>query len=330
MSLINFSNTLSLKSGGFFNKEICDIFISFQHKISLPKNFLIICDKGTEYIAQNFTQNYYVISTILDLQRQVENFDGIFAIGSGTVNDFAKFASFKAGKPFITYATALSMNGYLSSTASLLDEKGEKVSISCHFPQALYFDLEILHNAPIELTKAGFGDAMARASAQSDCLLSHKYKDTNYNEDLFKLRLPSEEFLLQNHLKLTQQDDEFILELLENTLFTGFAMHVFGSSFVASGGEHAMAHFASQNFTCVQKFLHGLQVAAFTCEMLKIQKAFKEERSFNYRSFDIEKIFHDLKIPNKFEDLGLTKEEFALTLKGAKVLRDRYGFLNLI
>jgi glycerol-1-phosphate dehydrogenase [NAD(P)+] len=211
------------------------------------------------------------------------------------------------------------MNGYLSSNASILGSSGLKESFKCHLPKALYFDLKILEEAPVELTKAGFGDAMARITAQNDCKLSSQTKGTVYDEELFSFRIPSEKFLLENYKKLPEKDDEFTLELLENTLFAGLAMHLFGSSFPASGGEHAMAHVAEAKFPQVRKILHGLQISAFTCEMLKIQK-----------SEDILKeAFIYLKMPSCFQDLGLTEDEFLQVKELAKTSRDRYGFLNL-
>ena len=321
MTLINFSKTLEFKSGGIFKKEICEIFLGYEEKISPPKNFLVVCDEGTKYIALKFTDKPFVLSSIEGLERELENHDGIFAVGSGTVCDASKFASFNAKKPFIAFGTALSMNGYLSSNASILGASGLKESFKCHLPKALYFDLKILEEAPTDLTKAGFGDAMARITAQNDCLLSHKEKGTKYEEELFSFRLPSENFLLENHKKLLEKDDEFMLELLENTLFSGLAMHLFGSSFPASGGEHAMAHIAENRFPKVRKFLHGLQISAFTCEMLKIQKG--DEKA-------LKNAFTHLQMPSCYQDLGLTDDEFLEVRELAKTVRDRYGFLNLL
>ena len=328
MALINLSHTLELKSGKIFTKNVCDVFVCFEEMVQPSKNFLVICDEGTKYIAERFSANPFQISTIPELEKKLEDCEGIFAIGSGTVCDYAKFASFKAKKPFVMYGTALSMNGYLSSTASIINANGAKESIKCHLPKALYFDLSVLQNAPIELTKAGFGDAMARASAQSDCLLSHKHKKTEYREELFNFRLPSEQFLLNNYQQLTQKDDEFFFELLENTLFAGFSMHLNGSSFTASGGEHAMAHYGEMHFPSIKKFLHGLQISAFTCEMLKIQNSFKEEKTFTYNQ-DLEKIFKALEMPSSFADLGLSLEDFEKIKIGGANIRDRFGFLNL-
>jgi glycerol dehydrogenase-like iron-containing ADH family enzyme len=320
MTLINFSKTLEFKSGGIFKKEICDIFLGYQEKISQPKNFLVVCDEGTKYIALKFTDKPFVLSSIKLLEEELRNHDGIFAVGSGTVCDASKFASFNAKKPLISFATALSMNGYLSSNASILAPNGEKKSFKCHLPKALYFDLKILEEAPTNLTKAGFGDAMARITAQNDCLLSHKEKGTKYDEELFSFRIPSENFLLENYKKLPEKDDEFMLELLENTLFSGLAMHLFGSSFPASGGEHAMAHASELRMPKIRKFLHGFQISAFTCEMLKIQGS--DDKT-------LKNAFTYLQMPSCYQDLGLTEEEFLEVKTLAKTIRDRYGFLNL-
>jgi glycerol-1-phosphate dehydrogenase [NAD(P)+] len=270
-----------------------------------------------------------VLNENQNLEKVLEEYDGIFAVGSGSVCDYSKLISFNAKKPFIVFGTALSMNGYLSSNASILGSSGFKESFKCHLPKALYFDLKTLQDAPLNLTKAGYGDAMARASAQNDCYLSHIKKGTKYDEDLFAFRLPSERFLLENSKKILEKDDEFTLELLENTLFAGISMHLFGSSFTASGGEHALSHFAEKEFPKITKFLHGLQIAGFTCEMFRIQHQFKGEKFFDINGFNLMEIFKDIQIPCCFEDLELTPDEFEKIKIGAVNVRDRYGFLKL-
>jgi glycerol dehydrogenase-like iron-containing ADH family enzyme len=329
MKLMELSRILEYKSGGIFNTKTCpSVFLGYEQKISAPKNFLVVCDEGTKHIALNFNANPFILRNLAELEKALENYEGIFAVGSGTVCDNSKLASFKAKKPFMVFGTALSMNGYLSSNASIYGTSGMKESFKCHLPQALYFDLKILEDCPITLKKAGFGDMVARISAQNDCLLSHTKKGTTYKEELFSFRIPSETFLLENHKKLLENDDEFTLEMLENTLFSGLSMHIFGSSFTASGGEHAMAHVAEHKFEKVKAFYHGLQISAFTIEMLKIQQKFKEEKLVKFE-FNLEQILQALQMPTSFKDLNLTEEEFVEIKKDAKTLRERYGFLNL-
>jgi glycerol-1-phosphate dehydrogenase [NAD(P)+] len=334
MSFINIIRSLEFSSDGILKSGLLEgIFIGSDEDFASPKNFLALTQKEVLGIASKFTEapelmEKPTLEKAVEIAGKLNDYDGILAIGSGSVFDVAKHAAALANKPLIGFCTALSMNGYLSSTASLY-ENGMKKSFKGKLPQKLYFDLEILKNAPIDLTKAGFGDSLARISAQNDCKLSHKIKGTPYPVELFDFRLPSEEFLLQNYKLLEAKDDEFFLQLLENILFSGLAMHLHGSSFPASGGEHAMAHFAESKFPSVAKFWHGLQISAFTCEMLDIQKEFPEHAP-EILEYNLKKIFKELKMPSSFADLGLTSEDFELIKIEAKNLRERYGFLHLI
>ncbi len=55
-------------------------------------------------------------TTLKMLERVMKGFDIGVAVGSGTVNDLTKLASFNLGKPYIAVATAPSMNGYTLTT----------------------------------------------------------------------------------------------------------------------------------------------------------------------------------------------------------------------
>lgn len=339
MKFLNIIRSLELISEKLLNQTLIEgVFIANDGAFEPPKNYLTICDKNTNHIAQKFCNVDVIrdektskdIEYATKLAETLNEKDGICMFGSGSLADICKIASFIAKKPFIIYGTALSMNGYLSSTSSLI-KNGLKQSFACHLPKQIYFDLEVVKNAPKEMAKAGFGDIMARSCAQSDCYLSHIAKQTKYEQKLFDLRIPSEEFMLSNYRMLLEKDDEFYLQLIENILLSGIAMHLFGSSAPASGGEHAMAHFAEQAFPeKMNKFLHGLQISGFTVEMLKIQKSFPKYPNFTIPEFDLAEIFTNLGMPNRFESLNLGKDEFEMIKTEAKHIRERYGFLNLI
>ena len=80
--------------------------------------------------------------------------DYVLAVGSGTLNDIAKSVSFKSGIPCGVLATAASMDGYCSSGAALMRD-GFKVTDSTHTPSDILVDLDIIKNAPREMTTAG-------------------------------------------------------------------------------------------------------------------------------------------------------------------------------
>ena len=73
--------------------------------------------------------------------------DAFIAVGSGTINDLTKYASALDGKPYAVFATAPSMNGYTSLTASITVH-GHKMTLPAQAPAGAFFDLGVLAAAP--------------------------------------------------------------------------------------------------------------------------------------------------------------------------------------
>ena len=94
--------------------------------------------------------------TIDIVVEQIQSTTGVFAIGSGTVNDLAKRACTIAEKPYIVLGTAASMNGYASGIAAILSQ-GLKTTVPARPPRAIILDTDILSAAPPKLTQAGLG-----------------------------------------------------------------------------------------------------------------------------------------------------------------------------
>lgn len=164
------------------------------------------------------------------------------AIGSGTINDMVKYASYKADIPYIIIPTAPSMNGYTSSSASLYGDDVFKQSFPARAPVALFADIDVLSEAPIRLIQAGLGDTLCRSTVEFDCLLSHYCLGTEYNADWFSpLRLIESE-LINHSEKLLTRDKALIALLMDSLIKGGDAMREAGSSIPASQGEHMIAH----------------------------------------------------------------------------------------
>jgi len=96
--------------------------------------------------------------------------DALVAVGSGTINDLCKQASFLDRKPYAVFATAPSMNGY-TSTSAAITAHGHKKSLSAHGAGGVFIDLEVLAAAPPHMIRSGLGDSLCRPTAQLDWLL---------------------------------------------------------------------------------------------------------------------------------------------------------------
>lgn len=194
--------------------------------------------------------------------------DGIIAVGSGTLNDLAKYAAHKAHLPYAVFATAPSMNGYLSANASMITPEGQRVSVPATLATKVICDMAVIHNAPKRLHQAGLGDALCRSTAQVDWLLSHRILGTPYDEGCFTPLLDTEAHLIAHANQLSENSD-YTAKLVENLLLSGLSMTRAGGSYPASQAEHMLAH-------CVDvlkpehNYYHG-EAIAVTCRYIAAQ-----------------------------------------------------------
>ncbi|MCW8984067.1 MAG: iron-containing alcohol dehydrogenase, partial [Thermoanaerobaculales bacterium] len=90
-----------------------------------------------------------------------DEYDGLAAVGSGTVNDLTRAVAHQRERPYFVLATAASMNGYTSAIVALL-ENGLKTPRTATPPVAVFADPLVLAEAPAELTLAGLGDLISK------------------------------------------------------------------------------------------------------------------------------------------------------------------------
>src|SRR6185295_482865 len=147
--------------------------------------------------------------------------DAVVAVGSGTINDLCKLAARDRGVPQLVFATAPSMNGYTSLSASLT-EGGVKRSLRAATPVAAFFDLGVLAAAPIRLIRAGLGDSICRPTAQADWRLAHLLLDQPYRAAPFALLAGDEAALLARADALVTGDLAAMRHLARTLVLSGF------------------------------------------------------------------------------------------------------------
>ena len=199
--------------------------------------------------------------------------DALIAVGSGTINDLAKYAAAKDGKPFAVFATAPSMNGYTSANAAITVD-GHKKTLPAALARGVFVDLRVLSAAPPRMIRAGIGDSLCRPTAQVDWLLSHHLLGTGYREAPFALLAHDEPALLDAPEALLAGDLVAMRALVRTLVLSGIGMTLCGGSYPASQGEHLISHYLDM---CAQPgrppSLHGEQVAVATLTMARIQEA---------------------------------------------------------
>ena len=259
---------------------------SLLEPLELGDNPLVVCDINTNAVMGEKIANalgcerlmlqgkiYPSEERIKEIRIRAEHNSGIIAVGSGTINDLCKYASYIDNKPYVVFATALSMNGYTSANASIENIHGYKKSYPAWLPKGIFLDTKVLEGAPARLTASGLADVLCRSTAQADWQLSNLLLGTEYNPLPFEWLQDLEEELMKNSLWLAKGDHNATLKLIDAILLSGLGMYVCRGSYPASQGEHIIAHTMEMvHSNVVQPSYHGEQIAVTTLTMAKLQE----------------------------------------------------------
>ena len=208
------------------------------------------------------------------LQEKTRGADALIAVGSGTVNDICKYATYLDGRSYAVFGTAPSMNGYTSTTASITLHSGLKTTQKAHAAKGVFIDLGINAAAPAFLIAAGFGDSICRASAQVDWYFSHAMFGTAYYELPYALQVDDEAEILRRSKAIGERDVEAIGYLHRLMTLTGFGITAVGMSHPGSMGEHQISHWID-SFAGARhpRTVHGTQVGVSSITMARLQHA---------------------------------------------------------
>jgi glycerol-1-phosphate dehydrogenase [NAD(P)+] len=206
------------------------------------------------------------------LQARAAGADALIAVGSGTINDLCKYVAHRTGRPYAVFATAPSMNGYLTATASIARD-GLRISLPVQPPLGAFFDLEVLRAAPARLIRAGIGDSICRTTAQTDWLLGHYLRDAPYSDTPYLLQIEDEPSLLSRAAAIALGEAEGVRALTRLLVLAGLGMGIVGGSEPASMGEHLISHYVDIMASPHPGSLHGEQVGVATLTVSRLQNA---------------------------------------------------------
>jgi glycerol-1-phosphate dehydrogenase [NAD(P)+] len=257
-------------------------------EFSAPHAILLVCDDTTwqvagENLRDRLSSNHSITTLSLGrsvsatqemverVQQSTQEAELILAVGAGTINDICKAAAFERNLPYVAYATAASMNGYCSASASIA--RGNiKDSFAARPPIAVIADTGIITAAPTRLTRAGVGDTLCRTVVEADMLLSHHLLGTAYPKAIFDRLRNHEANLMGGTLNARGNEEVYIASLMEALLDAGDAMREFGSSAVASQGEHMIAHTLEMKYGSeMHDVLHGELIAVTSLTSSQLQ-----------------------------------------------------------
>lgn len=197
--------------------------------------------------------------------------DLLLAIGTGTLNDLAKYVSFKMGKPYAVVATAPSMDGFVSSVAALM-ENHMKVTYPAHVPCAVIGDTDILQAAPMEMIASGVGDILGKYTCLCDWAMAREIEGEYYCPELVAIMRQAIDYVVQLVPRVPARDPEAIAGVMEALVLSGIAMAFAGNSRPASGSEHHLSHYWELQFLAQERkaVLHGIKVGIGTVAVLRM------------------------------------------------------------
>ncbi|MFC1601232.1 iron-containing alcohol dehydrogenase [Candidatus Sumerlaeota bacterium] len=203
--------------------------------------------------------------TFVDLRERLGAPDILVPVGSGVINDVAKWLAADAELPFVCFATAASMNGYASANVAPTIQ-GVKTLRRARPPRAVVSSAAVLAAAPYELTAAGLGDVLAKSASSSDWLMNHLLFGDYYCERAVGLIAEVEPRYLEHPERVRACDEATLAALFEALLLTGVAMTMAETSAPASGAEHLLSHSLDMMSTIdgAPHDLHGRQVGVGT------------------------------------------------------------------
>lgn len=185
---------------------------------------------------------YAKIEQVREVEALLGDVDGVIAVGTGSVDDICRVASFNKKKKFAIFATAPSMDGFASDSAPII-KNNFKTSVYVEQPMAILADTEILAKAPTELKAAGFGDMVAKYIGIFDWRLSHMLTDEYYCPAVAEITMQGVNKIMALADKVTGEDEEAAGNIMEGLILSGLGMKLAGCSRPASGAEHVVSHY---------------------------------------------------------------------------------------
>lgn len=219
--------------------------------------------------------------------------DIVIGVGSGVINDIGKIISRTADLPYIIVATAPSMDGFASSTSSVIRD-GLKVSVDSKCPDVVIGDLDILCKAPAFMAASGLGDMLAKYISICEWRIGNIVTGEYYCEEVADIIRFALGKCVENADKILSGDKDAIKSVMEGLVISGIAADYAGVSRPVSGVEHYFSHIWDMRAVefGTPMSLHGIQCGIGTLlaikgyELLKNHKPDKRSALTQFENFD--------------------------------------------
>jgi glycerol-1-phosphate dehydrogenase [NAD(P)+] len=199
------------------------------------------------------------------------------AVGSGTVTDIARFACDRTGRDFASLPTAPSVDAYSSVVAPMMID-GVKRSVSARAPIAIFADPAVLAAAPRAMIASGFGDMIAKLTADADWRLGALAWGEAYDAPIAARSVAAARACAAAADSIGAAEERGIRVLIGALIESGTCMALAGNSRPASGAEHLYAHYWEMKLYGEGRppILHGLKAGFGTIEAARLWDAVRE------------------------------------------------------
>ena len=264
-----------------------------------------------------------------------ENIDWVFSVGAGRTLDISKMSACKSNAKLACLPTMIAHDGICSPVA-VIDNKSSGAIV----PSALFIDLSIIKNSPIEQIYAGVGDLVANLSAIEDWYLAKEFKAEELDDFAIILsRRAAQSIIAKLEINLENQEQdrksfltssEFLHSYIESLVLSGISMSIAGSSRPCSGAEHLISHAIDEIYGANQKALHGIQVLVATLYLEKLRaKDLLLQTTITDQESKLTNILKAYNMPSSFADIDIEEQALEKILEKAPSTRqNRYTVLD--
>lgn len=332
-------NELPDVAGAFKGKQIYMMSDNNTWKAAGEKAYGLLTADGFEVKSYRFeTGDEILIPDELAVGRMLMemplNTALIVSVGSGTLNDMAKFLSSRTGIPYIIVCTAPSMDGYVADGSPLICG-GRKISFVATLAYGVVGDTDIMKEAPMHMIHAGLGDVLGKLTAVADWSLAVEVINEYRCDTCVKLVEEGLKRCIDNAKYLRDRNEEAILTLIEALTLTGVTMALVGVSRPASGAEHMLSHYWEMDFISRGKFpeLHGVKVGIATPIIAEVFEILgddipKETKKLSPSRGFVEDLLNAAGAMVSPKEVGIDRDLFHRSLMEAYTVRNRYSVLQ--
>ncbi len=247
------------------------------------------------------------------LERQLPEVSAIVGLGGGTPTDAAKYVAWRRHLPVDLFPSITSVDAAV--TKSIAARSGGHVTYIGHIvPRQVYVDTKLIAAAPPRLNRSGVGDILCAHTALWDWKLAHDSRGERYDPAAVDSMHRWLERILagaDDIRGVTPAGIRLIMEAFEDI---SLICRRYGNSRPQEASDHTFAYNAE--FQTGKSFLHGELVALGTYVMASLQD--------NNPAFLLD-AYRRTGLLWQPRDIGLTRDEFAKTLRTLNPYQKNFG-----